>query len=353
MKINLIPAQHLSSDLVGIWTRLQQANPDLASPYFHPEFTRITASVRHDVQVALLELDGKIAGFFPFQREGESGGRPVGGPVSDYHGLICAQDFQFSPIELLEHCGLRTWDFDHLPTSQLSFAPFQWSVDVSPRIDLSHGYDAYVQERRTAGSEQIKKASNLKRRIEREVGPLRFVADSADAAAFATVLGWKSSQYRQSGQWDLFAPGWIRQLVDRIFATHTDDCSGVLSLLYAGERLVAGHFGMRSRQVWHYWFPSYDLEASKYSPGLILLLEMAEHAPAAGVRVIDLGKGMSLYKQRLANSWSPVASGRLELSGWDSFRRNSWRTLRSRLANSQFGPTVRTAREWLWRHSHN
>ena len=25
-----------------------------------------------------------------------------------------------------------------------------------------------------------------------------------------------------------------------------------------GERLVAAHLGMRSRTVWHYWFPAYD-----------------------------------------------------------------------------------------------
>ena len=109
---------------------LQQANPDLASPYFHPEFTKIISSVRHDVEVAIIESEGKIVALFPFQRGCGTIGRPVGDVISDYQGIICARDFRFAPSDLLGHCRLITWDFDHLITSQSSFAPFQWSVEV-------------------------------------------------------------------------------------------------------------------------------------------------------------------------------------------------------------------------------
>jgi CelD/BcsL family acetyltransferase involved in cellulose biosynthesis len=348
MKVTLVPGQELSDDLAGVWIRLQQANPDLASPFFHPNFTKAIAAVRHGVEVAVMESNGEITAFFPFQREQGPVGRPVGGIISDYHGLICLKDFRFSPRELLERSGLTAWEFDHLPTSQLSFAPFQSTIEPSPQIDLSGGYEAYVRQRRKAGSEQIKKTFNLMRRIEREIGPLCFVADSTDATSLAAVLGWKSDQYRQSGKPDLFAPGWIRETVDGILATRTDGCSGLLSLLYAGDRLVAGHFGMRSSQVWHYWFPSYDSKVAQFSPGLILLLKMAEHAPAMGAQMIDLGKGLSPYKERLMNSWSPLASGVLE-SSWRSLGRRTRRVLRSRLGSSLFGPPARLALEWLLR----
>jgi CelD/BcsL family acetyltransferase involved in cellulose biosynthesis len=349
-KISLISAQELSGEIVRNWIGLQQDNPDLANPFFHPEFTKIIGSVRKDVELAVVESGAKIVACFPFQRRYRTVGCPVGGIISDYHGVICRQCLRFSPRGLLQHSGLTAWDFDHLPTSQLSFAPFQ-IVGPSPQIDLSCGYDTYVQQRREAGSQQIKKIYNLMRRVEREVGPLRFVADSSDATLLAVVLGWKSDQYRRSGKRDLFAPGWIREAVERIFATRADDWSGTLSLLYAGDRLIAGHFGMRSRQVWHYWFPSYDLEAAKYSPGLILLLKMAEYAPTVGARVIDLGKGMSPYKERLMNSSCTLASGRLELPSWGSFRRQTWRAFRSQIGNSRAGPPVRIALEWFRRNT--
>ena len=125
MKITLVPGRELDADLFGTWIQLQQANPDLVSPYFHPQFTKIIAAVRNDIEVAVLEADGKIVGFFPFQRERPSHARPVGGIISDCHGLICTKDLEFSPIEFLRQCRLDDWEFDHLVAAQTSFAPYQ------------------------------------------------------------------------------------------------------------------------------------------------------------------------------------------------------------------------------------
>jgi len=347
MKVTLVPGRKFGSDLVRAWSEIQQANPTLASPYFHPEFTRVIATV-HDVEVAVIEDGAQVVAFFPFQRVDTSVGEPVGGVISDYQGLICAPDFACDPRELMQQCRLTAWNFDHLLTSQSSFTAFHHYTELSPQLNLSKGYESYVHERLAAGSEQIKKSGNLMRRIEREIGPLRFVADSTDAASLESVLAWKSLQYRQTDKPDLFEPGWIREAVQRLFTMRTDGCCGILSLLYAGDRLLAGCFGIRSRHTWHYWFPSYNKEAAKYSPGMILLLKMAEHAPKIGVSIIDLGKGMSPYKERLMNSSSMLASGRLE-SSWRSVCRKTWRILRSRLSNSPLGTSARAARAWLGR----
>ena len=88
----------------------------------------------------------------------------------------------------------------------------------------------------------------------------------------------------------------------------------MLSLLYAGDQLIAGHFGMRSPTTWHYWFPSYDNAFAKYSPGVMLLLKMAEVAPAMGIRIIDMGCGLHSYKERLMNGFVPTAMVSLELT---------------------------------------
>ena len=342
-----MPGRELGSDLVAAWTRLQAANPDLVSPYFHLEFTRSIAAVRGDVEVAVVEAGGAIVALFPFQREQASLGLPVGGIISDYQGLICAQGFQFSPTELLQACRLDSWDFDHLIASQSSLTPFHWSTDASPQIDVSKGYEAYVHERRAAGSEQIKKTYNLMRRIEREIGALRFTAHSTDPEALNNVLRWKSDQYRTTGKTDLFAPGWIRESIYGIWESRADGFSGALSLLYAGDRLIAGHMGMRSRNVWHYWFPAYDSRAAKYSPGLILLLKMAQHAPQTGAWIIDLGKGMDSSKARLMNASTLLASGRLELPSLRSRYGVASRSLRHRLRESPLGPPARAVVRWL------
>src|SRR5262249_19779409 len=111
MKIAVIPGRALGADLVREWIDLQDGNSDLASPCFHPEFRRSIAAVRPDVEVAVLECEGRPAALFPFERASSGIGRPVGSIISDYHGLVSPPAFSFLPLELLQQVGLRSWDF--------------------------------------------------------------------------------------------------------------------------------------------------------------------------------------------------------------------------------------------------
>jgi CelD/BcsL family acetyltransferase involved in cellulose biosynthesis len=343
MPFKLIPGRHIDSGLAKGWRELQDANTDLESPCFSPEFTQAAAAARDDLEVAIVEEDGLPLAFFPFQRGKRKRGIPAGGIVSDYQGIICAPGFVCDLQQLLKSCRLVTWDFDRLVASQELFVPYHKRCEPSAIIDVSGGYDAYVAERRAAGSAQIKKAEAMARRIERELGPLRFVAHSSDERILAQVLQWKSQQYCASGWTDLFADRWARTLVQVIHSTQRESFSGMLSLLYGGDKLLAGHMGMRSQSVWHYWFPAYDRQFAKYSPGLILLLRMAQQARQFGLRRIDLGTGLTLYKQRLMNASVSVAEGSVERPSWLWVKRGVRRQLKSLLvktANLRAGPNT-------------
>src|SRR5207344_2247193 len=100
--------------------------------------------------------------------------------------------------------------------------------------------------------------------------------------------------------------------VEELFDTRTASFAGTLAVVYAGDEPVAAHFGIRSGTVLSWWLPSYDVRMSRYSPGITLLLRMAEAAAADGLRQIDLGKGHKDYKERL-KSWDlPIAEGWVE-----------------------------------------
>jgi CelD/BcsL family acetyltransferase involved in cellulose biosynthesis len=346
MKINVIPGRDLDDGLCRAWSDLLLTNPELTSPYFRPEFTAAVAAVRNNVEIAVIESNGEIAALLPFQRGSNGAGLPVGGVLSDYQAVICRPDFEFDARELVRGCGLAAWDFDHLLVSQKPFQEFHRDTEDSPRMDLSRGYAAYAMGRRVAGSEQIKKCANLTRRIEREIGPLRFTEQATDVSALEEVLSLKSRQFLETGKVDLFADAWIRALLKRIHAAPGEEFAGMLSTLHVGDRLVAGHFGMRSRTVWHYWFPAYDEALALYSPGLILLLKMAEHAPSLGLQIIDLGKGVSLYKQRLMSNAISLAAGSVELPSLLSFRRNANRKLRALVKNSPLAGPIRRVGRW-------
>src|SRR5262249_9210723 len=148
---------------------------------------------------------------------------------------------------------LIAWDFDHLIAAQRCFAPFHCEVGVSPQINLSDGFDAYSRANHCVKREQYQI-----RRLERDYGPLRFVSHSADQAALQQLLTWKSQQYRTTGASDIFALSWITLVLREIHKSQDRYFAGMLSPLYAGDRLVALHFGMRSESVLHSWFSAYN-----------------------------------------------------------------------------------------------
>jgi CelD/BcsL family acetyltransferase involved in cellulose biosynthesis len=97
-----------------------------------------------------------------------------------------------------------------------------------------------------------------------------------------------------------------------ILKLQSPDCQATVSALYSGRELVAAHFGLRSRRTLHYWLPAYNPCFAKYSPGIILLLKLAEAASDLGIKVIDLGRGDADYKRRLMNGSVGVAEGSVE-----------------------------------------
>jgi CelD/BcsL family acetyltransferase involved in cellulose biosynthesis len=71
---------------------------------------------------------------------------------------------------------------------------------------------------------------------------------------------------------------------------------GQAQVLLAGEKLVAAHFGLRSRRTLAWWFPVYESAFAAYSPGTILCLELARALGEQRLSLIDLGKGDEDYK---------------------------------------------------------
>lgn len=315
LKISVInPTNGIPSNIRDAWISLQKSNSKLRSPFFSFEFYEIIASVKSNVEFTIIYESDKVVGIFPYERGVLGFAGPVGSFLSDYHGVISQLNFSIDPIFLLKQCQLNSWDFQHLPNSQLSFYNFSKIHRRSPIIDLSAGYNEYVREKNNDGTEQIKKSANLFRRMEREIGPVRFVFHSLENSVLDKLIEWKTVQFRKKKWRDIFSIRWVRQAVEKIYNTQTAEFSGVLSALYAGDNLVAIHFGMRSASVLHYWFPAYAPSYSKYSPGVILLLKMAEAAPGMGITMIDLGCGEHSYKNRLMNGFQSTAQGRVQLS---------------------------------------
>jgi CelD/BcsL family acetyltransferase involved in cellulose biosynthesis len=323
MKIETIEGRELTPDLCATWAALQRVNDDLVSPFFHPDFTRNVARATQAAEVAIIHDGARIVGFFPFERTTKVLGGRVGGVLSDYHGIVSADDLELSAQDLLRACRLDAWRFCSVPASQRAFSDGCLEFKLSPVIDLKDGYEAYVKERNTCGTSVIKKTARQERQLCREVGPVRYVAHETDNGVLERLFAWKSSQYSRLGTLDVLALPGVKELLQAIHKTQTEGFAGVLSALYADDRLIAAHLGMRSWRAWHYWFPCYDRAFAKYSPGSILLLKMAESASSFGVEHIDLGAGDGNYKHRFANRSINVTAGCVDLSQWRAARRRA------------------------------
>jgi CelD/BcsL family acetyltransferase involved in cellulose biosynthesis len=311
VKISVVHPGELGPAELTRWRQLHD-HPELANPFLAPEFAVCVGRARPAARVAVLEEGPQVVGFFPFERGPFRVGRPIGAGLSDCQGLVHAPGLDWDPRELLRGAGLDVWEFDHLLAGQRPFAPYHRVRRPSSVIDVGDGYQAWLADRRRAFRHSITAMGRKQRKLEREEGAVRFVFDAKDPRALDTLMRWKSAQYRRTGRVDRFARPATVRLVRELLQTRAPGCAGTLSVLSAGDRPVAIHFGLRSAATLACWFPSYDVALAKFSPGLMLHLFMAEAAAAAGLGRLDLGKGDEEYKTVLGNRQLLVAEGWVE-----------------------------------------
>ena len=349
MNVRVLRPAQLTPDQIAAWSRMQAEDPALDSPFFRPEFTQSVATVRDDVEIALLEDAGRPVGFFPYQRDRGDIGRPVGGYMSDFQGLILAAGHECSPRDIVRECGLRAWRFDHLLTSQARFQPYHWLTAASPYMDLSQGFDAY-QANRNQASNHLKQMLRKMRKVQREVGPVRYEPYCTAGEVLNTLIAWKVEQYRRIKVINYLQPDWTRDLLHRLLLLRDHDFRGVLSALYIGDQLAAARFDIQSGAVLHLWILAYDVSLAKHSPGSMLLVETARSAQSVGIRRIDLGKGQERYKQQFMSGATPVAEGSVDVRAMTSSISRGWRRTRELVRASPFGApaqyVIRNARAW-------
>lgn len=312
------------------WRALQATATSLANPFLAPEFTVVAGRFLSRSQVGIIEDGPAVEGFFPHERRRPGIGRPIGGGLADCEGVVRPPHEGWDWPEVLAGCGLGVWECGHLVADQVSPSG-DLVLEPSPVINIASGYDHYLEQVRSRSRKVVKSTLAKGRRLERDLGPVRFEFDSRDRVAFRAVLGWKSAQYRRTGRRDRFARDWGRSMVEDLFDTRHDGCTGTLSLLWAGDRLVAGHFGLRSPTVLACWFPAYDVDLARYSPGLVLHLHMAESAAARGIDRLDLGKGHAEYKESLKTGDGWVGAGQIERRSVVALARRVQRSPRRRV----------------------
>lgn len=310
-EITIHRPEELSTELRRAWHRAMDDSPDYANPFLAPEFAAGVGRYRAGARVAVLHEHAEPVGFLPYERNSFGVGRAIGLGLSDAQALVHRPGVTWDTQELLKACGLSVFEFDHLVEEQKPFGRHVTGTFASPVIDLKDGDgdDSYAEWLRGAYPGLAKTTLKKERRLARDLGEMRFVFDERDPRALPTLMRWKSAQYRRTGRMDRFARPWIVELVNHLYQVREEHFTGVLSVVYAGDRPVAAHFGPRSRTVFAPWFTAYDPDLRYYSPGLIMHLRMAQAAGRDGVRLMDLGRGDKEWKDWLKTRELRVGEG--------------------------------------------
>ncbi|WP_190200708.1 GNAT family N-acetyltransferase [Streptomyces djakartensis] len=295
-RVLVLRPDELGPDDWKMWRALRTESRAPSNPFMDPVFTTAVGRVRPGTRVAVLQEDGSPVGYFPYERGPLGRGRAIGLGVSDCQGAVLRPGIRLDARRLLRSCALSSWEFDNLEAGQGVFVPHAAEELPSPVVDLGEGFERYRQRLRARSASFLRQTLARERKLARRAGEVRFVHDARDPDALRALMAWKSAQYRRTGRRDRFAQEWITRLVGLLGEGEEAECRGVLSVLYAADRPVAAHFGLRSRTVLSWWFPAYDRAYARYSPGLVLQLRMLEAAAADGIETVDLGSGPARYK---------------------------------------------------------
>ncbi|AKN74761.1 cellulose biosynthesis protein CelD [Streptomyces sp. PBH53] len=309
MEITVHRPEELTSGLRAAWHRAMDESPEYANPFLAPEFAAGVGRFRSGARVAVLRQGGEPVGFLPYERGPFGAGRAIGLGLSDCQALVHRPGVTWDTPELLRACGLSVFEFDHLVCGQRPFEPHVTGTFASPVIDVKPGDGTYPEWLRGTYPGLARTTLKKERRLGRDVGEVRFEFDERDPRMLRTLMRWKSAQYRRTGRMDRFSRPWIVGLVDHLFRVREEHFTGVLSVLYAGDRPVAAHFGPRSSTVLAAWFTAYDPRLPAYSPGLMMHLRTAEAAARHGVTLVDLGRGDKEYKDWLKTRELRVGEG--------------------------------------------
>jgi CelD/BcsL family acetyltransferase involved in cellulose biosynthesis len=314
LDVETLHPRELNCDEVRTWRAMAAAEPAFSSPLLGPDFARAVGVVRDDARVAVIRREGEILGFLPHHRRPGQLARPIGSPLSDYHGLVSRSDADLNGAEVLRAADLAAFRFTGLIDPHGVFG--QAEMKQAHVIGLANtDVDTYLEAVRAASPKKIKNWRRLDNKLEREMGAIELVGADRSREAFDQLIAWKREQLARTGVHDFLRPDWTRNLMLDLFQKQDGPFQGLMINLYAGGQLVGGHFGVRLNGVYHPWIASTNPAYAEWSPGQIFFMRAIAAMPGLGLERYDLGPGHDHYKGAYALSQVQIGDGTATASG--------------------------------------
>jgi CelD/BcsL family acetyltransferase involved in cellulose biosynthesis len=194
MRVTIVRPGDLGPSEASLWALFQKSSPELQNPFFSLTFARTVDRYRPNSRVAVVEDDGAIQAFLPFDLGPQRIGVPIGDPMNNLQGFISEGGATIDARRVIRKAGLRGWRFTAAPAGQGALAAhhYEGTLVEASIVDLSDGYERYF-----AGlSKKFLSDYNRKwRALERDLGPLSLEWGATELEPVRRLMDWKSARY--------------------------------------------------------------------------------------------------------------------------------------------------------------
>ena len=239
LDVETLHPRELAPADMRLWRDMAAAEPAFSNPLLGPDFARAVGAVRDDARVAVIRRRGETLGFLPHHRRPGAMARPIGSPLSDYHGLVSRRFAGLNGAEVLAAADLTAFRYTGLVDPYNVFGPTEQKLAHVIALGNTDA-ETYLEAVRAASPKKIKNWRRLDNKLEREMGTIELVAADRSPEAFDQLIAWKREQLERTGVHDFLRPDWTRNLMLDLFEKQTGPFQGLMINLYAGGQLVAG-----------------------------------------------------------------------------------------------------------------
>ncbi|MBW3559206.1 MAG: GNAT family N-acetyltransferase [Proteobacteria bacterium] len=303
-RIEVVTIASLGPSEWEAWDAFVGSSPNLSSPFFQSGYCRIAGEIAPRAKMAVIHRGGRIEAFVPFQSRGREI-QPLAAPLTDYHGPVAAPGTRVDLAAVVQ--AAKAGSFRFTGPCSAGAQPLHGFTCRTMVADLSRGFPAYEQERLAAHKKYFRDKERAARSLVRDHGEVQYNLD--DPEAFDWLLAHKRSQYRATGQHDIFACGWTVELLQRLLLEKSSPTRGRVATMRIAGELVAAEYSLLADARLHFWFPAYDATFRQYSPGVLLTLQTLRLASLEGLASADFGTDGEAYKKYFAEPTHSVLEG--------------------------------------------
>lgn len=310
----LYKPDELSSSHWQLWLETAQKDKRFASPFYHPQFTKVVARQRDDVRILVIEDSNAPLALWPLHLRHGGVARNIGVPFADYQGPVLFSDQTLKWRSEISAAGINSlpfWAFPKTLSTLISETDGFHILEEAPAhiVDLTEGVETFLEAQAKISKQFYKNLRRRKRNLEKDHGSYDVMVSDKPHDALNALIKAKSKQFAETGTHNVLAAPWVQSLFHDFLDCDEDNFKYVIYQLRLGEHDIAYESMYEHGAYAHSNWVTYDREFYKYSPGHILFEGLLHIEATQNYDYINLGVGMADYKGNFANMTENTISG--------------------------------------------